>query len=69
MRNTGCVETLLESDTMVLVTPHPPLQVPYCRQQVTFLVVAVTMREHEVMSQVDRIPRPWNEVVDVGPIR
>ena len=36
------------------------------RKPVAFLVVALAIREHEVVAQVYRIPSPGDEVIDVG---
>ena len=48
------------------MAPIPAFDMPRMREKITLAVVARRVRQHEVVTEIDRIARPSDEMIDVA---
>jgi hypothetical protein len=64
MNNVLLVKPSCQLVAMFCVSLMPPLEVYLGGKEIAFLGITVLMGEHEVVTQINGIPRPWNEVIN-----
>src|SRR6266540_6426838 len=62
-------KNLAQSRVFPAVALHPPLEMSSRGEHVGLLLVAGAMCQNKVMTEIARIPRPRNEMIDVNLIR